>query len=230
MRRMATSLRNEQQASTGAAAPPVVDARPWGFVAVDGLPDLEAAPAYRRRDRDQFGRLLLTNGSVACGFDHDLLDELAKIHISAHDLATVHDGGSPSTGCRTLSRYEIEVCDAMVARRDAAVRLSQMLVEDASNVEGSLDAVRNGLVMELLAPAVGGSFRRCLSEAMSEFESTRHRFRLALVAVAIDNGMTAVDIGAAFAFSRQLASRYLKEARAKWPELAGRRPTRPAHD
>ena len=31
--------------------------------------------------------------------------------------------------------------------------------------------------------------------------------------------LTARQIGEAFAFSRQLASRYLKEARAKWPDL-----------
>jgi hypothetical protein len=54
---------------------------------------------------------------------------------------------------------------------------------------------------------------------MGEVESARHRFRLALVAVALDNGMTAGQIGEAFAFSRQLASRCLKEARVKWPDL-----------
>ena len=63
---------------------------------------------------------------------------------------------------------------------------------------------------------------------MSEFESARHRFRLAMVAVSLDDGMNAAQIGQAFAFSRQLASRYLKEARERWPELAEPADRRPA--
>jgi hypothetical protein len=56
-----------------------------------------------------------------------------------------------------------------------------------------------------------------MSDAIAGFETARHRFRLALIAVAVDNGMSASRIGDAFAFSRQLASRYLKEAQEKWP-------------
>ena len=73
-----------------------------------------------------------------------------------------------------------------------------------------------------LVPAVGGTARQCVSDGVAGFESARHRLRLALVAVALDNGMSAVRIGEAFGFSRQLASRYLKEARVNWPELAER--------
>ena len=120
---------------------------------------------------------------------------------------------------RELTPYELEVADAMTARRDAAVRLRDVLTDDVAQYEGGMAGVRNGLAMEILVPAVGGTIRQHVSEAMAEFEAARHRFRLALVSVAVDNGMTARQIGEAFAFSRQLASRYLKEARAKWPDL-----------
>ena len=53
---------------------------------------------------------------------------------------------------------------------------------------------------------------------------TKHKdVKTASGAVAIDNGMTAGQVGEAFGFSRQLASRYLKEARAKWPALESAR-------
>ena len=119
-----------------------------------------------------------------------------------------------------LSVYEVEVCAAMTARRDAALRLQEILADDVAGYCGGMTTVQAGLVMEYLAPSIGGTARQNVSDGVAEFESTRHRFRLALVAVALDNGMSAVQIGEAFAFSRQLASRYLKEARAKWPGLA----------
>ena len=72
-----------------------------------------------------------------------------------------------------------------------------------------------GAAVDFMVPSVAGAARRNVSEVMSEFESARHRFRLAMVAVSLDNGMTAAQIGHAFAFSRQLASRYLKEARVR---------------
>ena len=106
------------------------------------------------------------------------------------------------------------------------VRLQQVLVDDVAGYECGIEGVRAGLVLELMVPQVGGAARRTVSEAVSEFEASRHRFRLALVAVALDNGMVAAEIGTAFAFSRQLASRYLKEARDTWPELADGHPER----
>ena len=126
-------------------------------------------------------------------------------------------------GVRELTVYELEVAEAMTARRDAAVNLQTVLADDIAQYEGGMAAIQAGLAKDILVPTVGGTIRRSVSDAMSELESARHRFRLALVAVAIDNGMTAGQVGEAFGFSRQLASRYLKEARGKWPDLAGDR-------
>lgn len=154
----------------------------------------------------------------ASGFAYGVLAELARIHICARDLGAGLDGRQPAGRQRTLRANQIEVCDAMTARRDAAIRLQQMLADDVARYEGSMSSVHAGLVMDMLVPDIGGTIRRTLSEVVAEFEASRHRFRLALVA-AVDNRKSAVQIGEAFAFSRRLASRYLKEARANWPEL-----------
>ena len=121
---------------------------------------------------------------------------------------------------RELTPYEVEVGEAMTARRDAALLLRDILDADVALYDAGRAAVDDGRAMEILIPPAAGKVRQAVSDAISEFEAARHRFRLALVALAVDNGMTARQIGEAFAFSRQLAGRYLKEARARWPDLA----------
>ncbi|HEY5108491.1 MAG TPA: hypothetical protein VII96_02670 [Acidimicrobiales bacterium] len=223
MKKVATCRRNERPVDDEGAVIVLHDDGPWGFRAVDGLPDLEAASPYRRtHSEDQF---ILSTGAAAAGFDDEVKEQVAGIGQRARDLQTRQadavGGGSPA-----LSAYEVELCYALTARRDSAVQLQQILADDVAQYDCGMAGVRAGLAVDLLVPGVGGSARRSMSDALSEFESARHRFRMALVAVALDNGMTAVQIGQAFAFSRQLASRYLKEARDRWPELAERNPPR----
>jgi hypothetical protein len=122
-------------------------------------------------------------------------------------------------GDRRLTTYEIEVAESMTARRDAAVRLQDVLAEVVDSYPVDMNDVMDGRTMDALLVPDAGQIRQHISEAVTAFEAARHRFRLALVAVAMDHGLTARQIGDSFAFSRQLASRYLKEARAKWPEL-----------
>ena len=120
-----------------------------------------------------------------------------------------------------LTEYEVEVERALAERRDTASRLMDLLGHEVDEYGPRVEAVRTGRVEMLLEPQVAGPIRQSLSDAIIEFEAARHRFRLALVAVGLDHGMTARQVGDAFAFSRQLASRYVKEARAKWPGLDG---------
>ena len=123
------------------------------------------------------------------------------------------------TSERQLTPYEVEVAEALTARRDSAIRLKEVLAGIVSTYDDDLDDVMDGRSIDILLLPTAGQIRRGMSEAVTEFEAARHRYRLALVAVAVDHGLTARQIGDSFAFSRQLASRYLKEARAKWPEL-----------
>lgn len=212
MKRLGGTLRNERPAAPGPVA--VVDDAAWGFHAIDGLPDLEETPGVGPGLASRFTLPRLSNGSAAPGLGVELTDELAWYR--ARREAEV-DGP-----VRELTVYELAVADALTARRDAAVRLATVLADDLSTYDGVMVGVLDGRATDILDPDVGGVIRRTVSDAMAQFEAARHRFRLALVAVAVDNGMTAAQIGEAFTFSRQLASRYLQEAREQWPELADR--------
>ena len=222
MRRIPTVLRKERPARTLDGTVSLLDDGAWGFHAVDGLPDLEAAAPNVEGRQDQNRPSRSSEGIGPRGFDDELKAGLARINQWVQELEARRGANGSTTDLYELNPYEIEVCAALTARRDAALSLQAILADDVAGYGCGMATVHAGLVMEFLAPAIGGTARRNVSDSVTEFESTRHRFRLALVAVALDNGMSAVQIGDAFTFSRQLASRYLKEARAKWPELAER--------
>ena len=220
MRRIPTVLRKERPARAPDGAVSLLDDGAWGFHAVDGLPDLEAAAPYVEVRQDQHQASRSAEATEPRGFDDELKAGLDRINHWVQELEERRGDGRETDVRYELSPYEVEVCAALTARRAAALRLRDILADDVAGYCGGMATVKAGLVMEFLVPAIGGTARRNVSDSVTEFESVRHRFRLALVAVALDNGMSAVQIGAAFAFSRQLASRYLKEARVKWPELA----------
>jgi hypothetical protein len=219
MRRIPTILRNNRPTPASDTTPSQVDHRMWGFQAVDGLPDLEAATPYLEGLRD-YRQSRTPDEPASRGFDDELKVGLARIDQWVQEIEARRGDGRLAVLRHQLSTYEVEVCDAMTARRDAGLRLQQILADDVAGYEGGIATVQAGLVMQILAPAIGGTVRQNVNDGVAGFEAARHRFRLALVAVALDNGMSAVQIGEAFGFSRQLASRYLKEARVKWPELA----------
>jgi hypothetical protein len=58
----------------------------------------------------------------------------------------------------------------------------------------------------------GGAARKRITDALESFEQQQHRTRTAIVAVALAEGMSVSGIGRAWGFSRQLASRYAREA------------------
>jgi len=188
--------------------------------AIDGLPDLDDAADIAEDHHRRFDLPRLSSGDVATGLSAELKDELARrlTHLETRRAQEIRRSSTNGTA-RELTVYELEAAEAMTVRRDKAVLLQTVLADDIAQYAGGMAAIRAGLAKDFLVPAVGGTIRRSVSDAMNELEAARHRFRLALVAVAIDNGMTAGQVGEAFGFSRQLASRYLKEARAKWPAL-----------
>ena len=222
MRRVSSSLRTDRPAPDEAVAAVAWDGVSWGFTALDGLPDLEEASGYTPGAGPDGGPARLSTGLAPVGFDPDLRAALARLWAWQQDVPA---------GLRRsdLSVYEQELLDALVDRRDAAVRLRKVLEDDIDQFDDAAAGIRAGCAVDLLDDTVGGAARRTVTDAVAEFESARHRFRVALVAVGVDGGLTGADIGAALRVSRQLASRSLKEARAEWPELqppgvrAGRR-------
>lgn len=212
MKRLATSLRTDRPEADEQATTLPWGAASWGFTALDGLPDLEESTGILPPSCGIPDASLLSTGVMAPGFDQELRGSLAQ-------LWSAHEGSPDSRWPRELTDYEVEALDALVDRRDAAIRLQRVLADDIAQFGGASSAVRAGHAIDLLDSSIGGAARRTVTDAVAEFEGARHRFRLALVAVGVDNGMSGADIGTALAFSRQLASRYLHEARAKWPDL-----------
>ena len=50
-----------------------------------------------------------------------------------------------------------------------------------------------------------------LTDSLARYELLRHRARLSLIAVAVEEGMTVADIADQWRISRQLAARYLRD-------------------
>ncbi len=69
----------------------------------------------------------------------------------------------------------------------------------------------------LLDDVEAASWRGAVTEAVKGFEVTRHRVRLLLVAIAVDEGMSITDVARHWGVSRQLASRWVQES----ADLAG---------
>jgi hypothetical protein len=64
----------------------------------------------------------------------------------------------------------------------------------------------------LLEDVRADSWRSMLTEAVKGFEVARHRVRLVLVAMAIEEGMSITDVARSWGVSRQLASRWVQES------------------
>ena len=119
---------------------------------------------------------------------------------------------------RELTPDEADLINAITARRDSAVGLRQVLSEDIDGYSDAIEKVRAGEALQILDSQTAGSSRKSINDAIAEFEADRHLTRLALVKVAMNQGLKARQIGEAFGFSRQSAAKYLKEACEEIPE------------
>ena len=176
MKRMATSLRTDRPVADDQAPTLTWDTASWGFTALDGLPDLEDSAGFPPPSGVVPGSPLQSTGEAAPGFDLELRDSLARLW-AAHE---------ESPGIRRpweLTEYEAEVLDALVDRRDAAIRLQQILADDFAQFDATVTAVRTGRSVDLLDSSIGGAARRTVTDAVAEFECARHRLRVALVLV-----------------------------------------------
>ncbi len=70
-------------------------------------------------------------------------------------------------------------------------------------------------VAETITAAGALHVRAHANAALDALERHRHGARLSLIAAGLQEGMTVGEIGRAFGFSRQLAGRHAKEARAR---------------
>ena len=75
-----------------------------------------------------------------------------------------------------------------------------------------LDALEQvGELAAALERVQAGRWRQTLTDSLARYELVRRRARLSLVAVGVEEGMTASDVAEVWSISRQLAARYLRD-------------------
>jgi len=92
-------------------------------------------------------------------------------------------------------------------------RLRDVLLRFKKGVSGLAGRVEEGELAVAALGAIGGPIRRQeLTETLAEFEAARHQLRLAVFALALEQGTSTSEVGRMLAISRQLASRLAIEA------------------
>lgn len=77
-----------------------------------------------------------------------------------------------------------------------------------------IESLRGGSTLAESIEATRSADRsRDLTQVMAEFEQSRREIRAAVAAAALAEGMTIAQVGEIFGVSRQLANRFVKEAR-----------------
>lgn len=102
-----------------------------------------------------------------------------------------------------IERYTV-ACDRLIERLEA---------QRAWNIE-DMGHLREGATMSLSTKQTRSADRsRDLTRILAEFEQSRREIRAAVVAAALAEGMTISEIADIFGVSRQLANRFVKDAR-----------------
>jgi uncharacterized Fe-S center protein len=70
---------------------------------------------------------------------------------------------------------------------------------------------RGDPMVEAIQGVKGATVRPVVTEAMEVFEAARHRARVAMLALALEQGATQSEVGRALGISRQLAARLAAE-------------------
>jgi hypothetical protein len=92
--------------------------------------------------------------------------------------------------------------------------IERLQAQRAWNLE-DIERLHNGITIATSCRDTRSAERsRSLTRILSEFEQSRREIRAAVVAAALHEGMTISEIADIFGVSRQLANRFVKEARA----------------
>ena len=112
MKRAAGDIRADRTAPDGQPEGDRDRAR-WGFLAIDGLPDLESNPVVAE-DHHRFDLPRLSSGDVAAGLSPELKDELGRrrAELETRRAREVRQAATMG-GVRELSVYELEAAEAM---------------------------------------------------------------------------------------------------------------------
>ena len=108
----------------------------------------------------------------------------------------------------------VQALDSLADALKDAQRALQVVEAKTRNALRSKNPVPTAAVLRATPAA---HFRPDVDRALTELERARHRVVVANFRVALDDGMTITEFGRLYGFSRQLASRYAKEARREGP-------------
>jgi hypothetical protein len=102
--------------------------------------------------------------------------------------------------------------ETLIGAIDAAVRHLQA---DKRALRRAIKMLSEGSGMaETLATTRASDVRQGANEVLDALTTARHHSRLSIFAAGLDEGMTIGELARAWGFSRQLASRYAREAQA----------------
>ena len=94
----------------------------------------------------------------------------------------------------------------------ATERLRSDLAHHSTLTQEIAQTVATGApIVDALLAGQSSSWRPALSDSIRNFEKIRHRTRLRLIAVALEDGMTLLDVAREWGITRQLATRYARE-------------------
>jgi hypothetical protein len=112
-----------------------------------------------------------------------------------------------ATNTQLLARRLGDLVEANDRLCDVLVRQRALMAKAATNIETA------GLTVGGLLSRDAAKLRGELTNALDEFERTRHMVRLSLFAVlGLDQGETVAEIARTLGISRQLASRLARES------------------
>jgi hypothetical protein len=107
---------------------------------------------------------------------------------------------------REAVRSAEELVQALASAREELRKAEQMVRRGLRKFE------RGGDVTSVILSTPPAGSRQAIQDALSEVNRSRHKARLKIFALALDQGISIGELGRAWGISRQLASRYAQEA------------------
>ncbi len=98
--------------------------------------------------------------------------------------------------------------------RVATNRLIAGLQNQIGSSDGDIALLESGISMaDKMRRSGSAELSRDLTQRLDEFEAVRREIRVSITAALLAEGLTTAEIGEAFGVTRQLANRFVKEAR-----------------
>jgi hypothetical protein len=99
--------------------------------------------------------------------------------------------------------------------RVATQNLIEGLQNQVTSSDEDIELLRSGITMEAkMRRSDSATLSRDLTQRLEAFEEVRRDIRLSVTAALRDEGLSAAEIGELFGVTRQLASRFAREAKA----------------